>query len=34
VIRDFFIVALMLWSAFAYQKHHRDFGPPAIVAVR
>jgi hypothetical protein len=34
VIRNFFIVAVMFWSAFAYHNHHRNFGPPDIVAVR
>jgi hypothetical protein len=34
VIRNFFIVAVMFWSAFAYQIHHRDFGPTKIVAFK
>jgi hypothetical protein len=34
VTRDFFILALMLWSALAYQNHLRDFGLPKVVVVR
>jgi len=34
VIRNFFIVALMFWSALAFQNTHRDFGPVKIVAFK
>jgi hypothetical protein len=34
VIRNFFIVAVMFWSALAYQNNHRDFGPAKIVAFK
>ena len=33
-MRYFFIVAVMLCMAFAYQNNHRDFGAANIVATR